>query len=132
MVTETKFGCSYSEIWVSPSDWKTSKKKNLTADWYVQCIFFDPAFKEKYPNGFQFRKRANKPNTLEGKQSLVVSLSNNMKRLLDSGFNPITRSIIGVVEINQDINNNTLFTDALEFVFNKKEDNSTKNRFKKI
>ena len=103
MMTETKFGCSYSEIWVSPVDWKTSKKKNLTVNWYVQCIFYDPAFKEKYPNGFQFRKRGNKPRTLEGRQRLVLFLYNNMKKLLDSGFNPITKTFMGEVEVNQNI-----------------------------
>jgi integrase len=132
MMTETKFGCSYSEIWVSPVDWKTSKKKNLTVNWYVQCIFYDPTFKEKYPNGFQFRKRANKPRTLEGRQRLVLFLYNNMKKLLDSGFNPITKTFMGEVEVNQNIDEKTPFVDAIEFVFNKREDNDTKADLKSV
>jgi hypothetical protein len=125
-MTETKFGCSYTELWVSPADWQKSKQKNLTVDWYVQCFFFDPAFKEKYPKGFQFRKRANKPKTLEARQSLVKHLLKTMQGLLDSGFNPITELIMGEIEIDQNLNEGTPFIDALEFVFNKREDNATK------
>ncbi|TWP29147.1 hypothetical protein ETU09_04715 [Apibacter muscae] len=132
MTTETKFGCYYTDIWVSPNDWKSSKKTNLYKEWYVQCYFYDPAFKEKYPKGFQFRKRANKPKTIEERQSLIKLLINTMREYLNAGFNPITKSFMGVNEVDQNLNKNTLFIDALEFALNKREDNSTKNDLKSV
>lgn len=55
-----------------------------------------------------------------------------MKNLLDSGYNPITELIMGEVEIDQNLNENTPVIDALEFVFNKRENNSTKADLKSV
>jgi site-specific recombinase XerC len=85
-------GCSFSDVWVSPSNWKTiSAKKGLEANWYVQCNFYDPRFKEKYPKGFPFRKKLNRLKTIEDRRSAVqIYLEEIPKLLRDKKFNPIT------------------------------------------
>lgn len=109
-----------------PSNWKSKSKKNLKVEWYVQCNFFDPAFEKEYPKGFPFRKRANKPKTIEERQALIKELSNIMLGLLEEGYNPITDTFMGKVDNEDDINENTPVLEALHFVLNKKENNSTK------
>lgn len=131
-MTQTKFGCSYSDFWVSPSDWESTKKKNLNAEWYVQCYFYDPAFIDKYPNGFQFRKKANRPKTLEEKQKMIRHLLKRMPELLDAGYSPITRQIMGKEISNEDLNKKTPLIEALEYVFNKRIDNKTKTDIKSV
>lgn len=93
MTTETFFGCHFTEVWASPADWKTTtSKKSLDKDWYVQCYFFDPKFKEKYPRGFPFRKKLNKIPTLEQRREAIQSLMLEIPKLLqEEGFNPITK-----------------------------------------
>ena len=71
MITNTIQGCSYTDLWVSPANWQKATKKDLDKDWYVQCTFFDPRHEKKYPQGFPFRKRANKPQTIEERKALV-------------------------------------------------------------
>ncbi|OIQ22064.1 MAG: hypothetical protein BM557_01410 [Flavobacterium sp. MedPE-SWcel] len=92
-MTKTFNGCSFSDIWVSPKNWKTVKAKSaLNDNWYIQCNFYDPAFKEKYPNGFPFRKKLNKIKTLEGRKEAIRLLLDQIPILLEKeGFNPITK-----------------------------------------
>lgn len=86
--------CECSEVWASPKNWKTiTGKKALTENWYVQCVFFDPVFKEKYPKGFPFRKKLNKLKTLEERKAAVqLYLEEIPKLFLDKGYNPITKT----------------------------------------
>lgn len=84
-------GCSYTNLWVSPSNWETVRsKKQLAKVWYIQCKFFDPLFKDKYPNGFPFRKRLNQYKTIEERQQAIRILKTEIPKLLDAGYNPIT------------------------------------------
>jgi len=94
-------GCSYTEVWVSPDDWKTTKaKSSLAKNWYVQCNFYDPAFSEKYPNGFPFRRKLNKLKTLDARRSGAELLLSEIPKLLsDMGYNPITKTFAVVEEI---------------------------------
>lgn len=58
-------GCSRTSVFISPKNYKSLKsKKDLEKDWFVECKFYDPEFQEKYPNGFQFRRRPEKQATL--------------------------------------------------------------------
>ena len=91
MVTKTMDGCSYSELWVSPANWQKATKKDLDKDWYVQCVFFDPRFEKKYPKGFPYRKKANRPNTIEERKAMISFLLKNIPQQLDKGFNPILK-----------------------------------------
>ena len=88
------FDCECSEVWASPKNWKTiTGKKALTENWYVQCVFYDPKFKEKYPKGFPFRKKLNKLKTLEDRKAAVqLYLEEIPKLFLEKGYNPITKS----------------------------------------
>lgn len=39
-------GCSRTEVFISPKNYKTLKNKSdLTKDWFVECRFYDPLFK---------------------------------------------------------------------------------------
>lgn len=86
-------GCSYSTLWVSPVDWKTTTaKSSLKKSWYIQCYFFDPEHQEKYPKGFQFRKKLNKFKTLEERRAAAEVFLKEIPLLFsDKGFNPITK-----------------------------------------
>lgn len=90
------FDCSCTEAWVSPENWKTiSGKKALAANWYVQCNFFDPLFKEKYPRGFPFRKKLNKFKTVEQRKAAAEFFLNEIPKLFkDKGYNPITKTFM--------------------------------------
>lgn len=122
MTNETFFGCHYTEVWASPSDWKTTtSKKSLTKQWYVQCIFYDPEHAYRYPKGFQFRKRLNKYNTLEKRRQAITMLLQEIPKLLsEQGFNPITKVFMIPQEIERKQNNgpantHTPLPEALEF-----------------
>lgn len=88
--------CSYTDIWVSPENWKTiSEKSAFKKTWYVQCNFFDPAFKDKYPKGFPYRKKLNKQPTLEKRQAAVALYLTEIPKLFEEkGWNPITKKFM--------------------------------------
>lgn len=90
------FDCECSEVWASPKNWKTiTGKKALSLNWYVQCFFRDPKFKEKYPNGFPFRKKLNKLKTLEERKAAIeLYLEEIPKLFFDKGYNPITKTFM--------------------------------------
>ncbi|QYS85393.1 hypothetical protein JJC03_09085 [Flavobacterium oreochromis] len=86
------FGCSRTDAWVSPEDWnKSSSKKLMNSNWYVQCNFFDPKFKDKYPKGFPYRKKLNKFKTLEERKAAAEFYLSEIVEILDKGYNPITK-----------------------------------------
>ncbi|MBE8727994.1 tyrosine-type recombinase/integrase [Flavobacterium hungaricum] len=93
MAKNLSFNCSYSEIWVHPKNWKTlTSQKSLQLDWRVECKFYDPLFKEKYPKGFPFRKKANRFKTLEERKAVIETWLEEIPKLLEQkGYNPITR-----------------------------------------
>ena len=96
MTTNTIQGCSYTELWVSPANWQKATKKDLDKDWYVQCIFFDPRYEKKYPKGFPYRKKANKPQTIEERKALISFLLKNIPQQFNNGYNPITKKYMNL------------------------------------
>ncbi|EJL66329.1 tyrosine-type recombinase/integrase [Flavobacterium sp. CF136] len=86
-------GCSCTELWVSPENWQTTTSKaSLKKQWYVQCDYYDPLFKEKYPKGFPFRRKLNKIKTLEGRRAAAKLLLEEIPKLFEEmGYNPITK-----------------------------------------
>ena len=96
MITNTIQGCSYTELWVSPANWQKATKKDLDKDWYVQCIFFDPRYEKKYPKGFPYRKKANKPQTIEERKSLISFLLKNIPQQFNNGYNPVTKKYMNL------------------------------------
>lgn len=93
MATNLLFDCAYSDLWVHPENWKTlTSKKSLKLDWRVECKFYDPKFKEKYPKGFLFRKKLNRFRSLEERKAVVETWLKEIPKLFeDKGYNPITK-----------------------------------------
>jgi len=87
------FNCAYSDVWVHPTNWRTlTTQKSLKLNWYVECKFYDPLFKEKYPKGFPFRKRLNRLRSLEERKSAIELLLKEIPVLFEKkGYNPITK-----------------------------------------
>ena len=110
MATKTFQGCSYTDLWVSPANWQKATKKDLDKDWYVQCTFFDPRYEKKYPQGFPFRKRANKPQTIEERKALVSFFLKSIPQQFNDGYNPITKKYMNVR--NEGLYPNLLFIEA--------------------
>lgn len=116
--------CSFTELWVSPENWKTtSAKSSLQKNWYVQCYFFDPTFKEKYPNGYPFRKKLNKFKTLEERKAAAKFFLEEIPKLfVDKGYNPITKKFMFDIPEDKnthiDVTPGTPFIEALEFAKN--------------
>ena len=96
MVTKTIQGCSYTEFWVSPSNWQKATKKDLSKDWFVECVFFDPRYEKKYPKGFSFRKKANKPQTIEERKALISFFLKSIPHQFNDGYNPITKKYMNL------------------------------------
>lgn len=96
MAKNLLFNCSYSEIWVHPENWKTlTSQKSLKLDWYVECKFYDPLFKEKYPKGFPFRKKLNRFKTLDERKGVIKTWLEEIPKLLEEkGYNPITKKFM--------------------------------------
>ncbi|MEC4050673.1 tyrosine-type recombinase/integrase [Flavobacterium sp. SUN046] len=93
MAINLLFNCSYSEIWVHPENWKTvTTQKSLKQNWYVECKFFDPIFKEKYPYGYPFRKKVNRFKTLNERKAAIQLLLKEIPVIFEKkGWNPITK-----------------------------------------
>ena len=88
-MTKTFNGCSYSDVWVAPSNWKTiSAKKAMEVNWYVQSDFKDPNHKKP----FQFRKKLNKFKSIELRRAAVLFYLEEIPKLFsEKGYNPITK-----------------------------------------
>lgn len=103
-------GCSCTELWVSPENWQTTTSKaSLNKQWYVQCTYYDPLFKEKYPKGFPFRKKLNKFKTLADRKAAAKLLLEEIPKLFqDLGYNPITKKYMIEKEPEPVSNDNSL------------------------
>ena len=96
IVTKTFQGCSYTEFWVSPANWQKATKKDLTKEWFVECVFFDPRYEKKYPKGFSYRKKANKPKTIEERKALISFFLKSIPQQFNDGYNPITKKYMNL------------------------------------
>lgn len=90
---ELRNGCSRTEVFFSPKNYKSFRSvQDLQKDWFVECRFHDPNFTEKYPQGFQFRKRTNCFETLKERKLAMEIFKEDMEALLDmQNYNPITK-----------------------------------------
>ena len=93
MAKNLLFDCAYSDLWVHPENWKTlTSQKSLQLDWRVECKFYDPKFKEKYPKGFLFRKKLNRFRSLEERKAVIETWLKEIPKLFEEkGYNPITK-----------------------------------------
>ncbi|WP_025125680.1 tyrosine-type recombinase/integrase [Myroides odoratimimus] len=137
MITITKNQCYFTDIWVSPKDFKKAKKASLTKQWYVQCYFYDPKFKDKYPKGFPYRKKINKFQTLKERIEAAEYLLLEIPALFKQGYNPITKLYMVDKEDQEldptHISEESSFLHALNWAYNNVEvSQSTKNDIKGI
>lgn len=141
MAKKLIFGCSYSEIWVHPKNWKTAKKKDLNQNWYVQCKFYDPEYAEKYPKGFPYRKKLNRFKTLdERKEAVKIYLEQIAYLFEEKHYNPITKKYMKPKSISSDNLGSIWVVDALLETYPKlsisdvtiKDIRSTLNSFEKV
>jgi len=120
-------GCTFSTPTVFPSNWETGRKSLLKLVWRIDYYFFDPSYKEKYPNGKPIRIKGgiNRQVTLEGRRQLLTDLLKNELDLLNfSGYNPITKTIVPPDEpdiIPGDIHPDMPLIDALNAAKEKKK-----------
>ncbi|WP_310381859.1 tyrosine-type recombinase/integrase [Flavobacterium sp.] len=96
MATNLLFDCAYSDLWVHPENWKTlTSQKSLKLDWRIECKFYDPLFKEKYPKGFLFRRKLNRFRTLEDRKAVIETWLKEIPKLFEEkGYNPITKKYV--------------------------------------
>lgn len=135
MATKLPFDCSCTDVWASPENWKSLKtKKSLDLNWYVQCKFFDPVFKDKYPNGFPFRRKVNKFKTVDERKAAIEILLCEMPRLLEKGYNPITKKymIPDSVDVNNSLHPQLESYKAIELAWDKILTSALKNKSKKV
>ena len=94
--TELRNGCSRTEVFISPENYKQLKNNSaLELDWFVECRFYDPKFIDKYPKGFQFRKRFNSFPTLAERKEAAIVFKEEMENILDvQNFNPISKTFM--------------------------------------
>lgn len=90
---ELRNGCSRTQVYFSPTNYtQLRSNSDLEKDWFVECRFYDPQHEEKYPKGFQFRKRVNGFATLAERKSAMKIYKEEVERMLDEmHYNPISK-----------------------------------------
>ncbi|WP_234110105.1 tyrosine-type recombinase/integrase [Chryseobacterium sp. R2A-55] len=111
-------GCSRTEVFVSPKNYKSIKNKSqLPKYWFVECRFFDPHFAEKYPAGFQYRKKFSGASIQELKTAAEI-YKDEMENTLDVlKYNPLSK--IYMNDRSSDLHPGLYFVEALEKTFEK-------------
>lgn len=113
--------CTCSNPSVYPSNWKTGGPSLLKKDWYIQYYFRDPAFAHRYKYGKQVRIKCMNGFTdlAQRREATRAILADEIHKLMDQGYNPITGSFIAPVEVNAVVNEMTPFIKALEAIMDK-------------
>lgn len=108
-------GCQCSELKVIPSSWERSNA-SIKKEWIIYYRFYDPLFKEQYPDGKQVKIRNfNKFKDLKQRQEACRTLlANELKLLQEQDYNPITGIFKETEEISYAIHPNTGVCDALD------------------
>lgn len=103
----------FSEIKVSPRNWRSKLKSNLKKDWIIYYHYFC----DEYPTGKPIRFRGmNHEKTLEGRQRATQMLIDAEIENLKKGFNPVTRELESTVDY---LNEKTPFLKSLDFAYKK-------------
>ncbi|GIZ14023.1 tyrosine-type recombinase/integrase [Capnocytophaga catalasegens] len=122
-MTNTSTICSFTQLWVSPVNWRNATEKDLKKEWYVQCFFYDARFAQKYPKGFPYRKKLNRIKKLNERKKAVEFLLRTMENQLLNGYNPILKKYEGVSE--KELSPETPFIEAFEQALKLKEGSKT-------
>jgi uncharacterized protein (UPF0297 family) len=119
MITLTN-GCSCIELSVHPTNWNASKF-SVKKDWYIFYRFYDPVYKEKYPNGLlRIIKGMNKYKDITNRQKAVKDiLDNELDVLKNDGYNPISQKFNPPVDY--EISATTPVARALKLALQRKE-----------
>ncbi|WP_139326095.1 MULTISPECIES: phage integrase family protein [Chryseobacterium] len=100
-------GCERTGVYFSPKGCMdfTSKSK-FSKVWFVECRFYDPKFKDQYPNGFQYRKKFSKDSLRELKIFAEIFKEEMEHKLDELKFNPISKTYMNnsLGELNPDLN----------------------------
>lgn len=103
-------GCHRTGVYFLPKDCLDfTAKSDFPNEWAVECRFYDPKFKTKYPKGFQYRRKFSSDSLHVLKRTAILYKELMEERLDKEHFNPITKSIMS----NQSIYPEMLFIDAL-------------------
>ncbi|WP_073180794.1 tyrosine-type recombinase/integrase [Cruoricaptor ignavus] len=106
-------GCSRTEVYISPKNYKTIRSKSqMPKYWFVECRFFDPKFSEKYPNGFQYRRKFTATDPKESKLYAEVYKEEMEKALDELFYNPITKEF--AADKSRKLHPGLLFFDAIK------------------
>ena len=118
-MNQLPFSCYCSDLKVYPKNWQ-SPRVSLKRYWYVYYRFYDPAFKDvpKFKKGkLVVIKRMNQFKTITARQiETRVTITNELVRLKDNAFNPITSKETKAIILHQDIESSTSFNIALALV----------------
>ena len=106
-------GCNYSEITVTPKDWKICKASAIARNWHIQYYFYDTAIMKRK---FVLVKGMNRFKTLDERREATTQLiENELYNLKEKGYNPITGKFL--VQGFGSIEPTTGFIDALRKAF---------------
>lgn len=115
-MNQLPFSCYCSDLKVHPKNWQ-SPKVSLKKDWYVYYRFYDPAFKDipKFKKGkLVIIKGMNQFKTITERQiDTQLTLTNEMVRLKNNAFNPITSKDTNTIILHKDIESSASFNIAL-------------------
>ncbi|MDF2931194.1 MAG: hypothetical protein K0R36_525 [Chryseobacterium sp.] len=103
----------YSEIKVTPISWEKNLKSNLEKTWEIYYKFYSPMYPDGYPVRF---KGMNRCKTLKEKQELTKLLISEEIKLLEKGYNPITKEFERTSEF---VTEHTPFIEALNIALEK-------------
>ncbi|SMC86900.1 tyrosine-type recombinase/integrase [Chryseobacterium sp. YR221] len=123
-------GCSRTEIFISPKEYLEFTKSNFKTKWFIECRFHDPKHKDKYPNGFPYRRRFSSSNLDILKLTAKIYVE-EMEDLLDNKkYNPITETYMTerVVKIHPYIP----FVEALRSAHKKLKSDWSPNHAKEV
>lgn len=113
------FTCSCSELKVNPKNW-LNPKASLKKDWYIFYRFYDPVYRQdpKFKYGkLIVLKGMNHFKSIPERQSHTQKLiDDELSKLKNKAYNPITGSIIEAVPKLIEITPNTSFIIAIKAV----------------
>ncbi|WP_131329567.1 site-specific integrase [Chryseobacterium piperi] len=126
-------GCSRTEVYFSPKDCLLLKANSeFPRNWFVECRFYDPEYKEAYPypKGFQYRKKFS-GDDLQVLKLTAKLFKEEMEKMLDEKkFNPISKNYM--TERKTYFHPYMPFVKALEKAYDNLKSSWSKNHAKEV
>ncbi|WP_185269614.1 hypothetical protein [Chryseobacterium bernardetii] len=109
-------GCHRTGVYFLPKECLDfTAKSDFPNEWAVECRFYDPKFKSKYPKGFQYRRKFSSDSLHVLKRTAILYKELMEARLDSENYNPITKSVMS----NQSLYPEMPFMNALWIVRDK-------------